>query len=107
MEEITMENLIFSLNATIPVFLLMVLGMLFHAIGWIDDVFAAKMNRFVFLVPLPVMVFKELAEMDFSAAWDAKFVLFCFFATFLSVMIAWGLSLILRPGRVLEREINV
>ena len=97
-EEITMENLIFSLNATIPVFLLMVLGMLFHAIGWIDDVFAAKMNRFVFLVPLPVMVFKELAEMDFSAAWDARFVLFCFFATFLSVMIAWGLSLIFVKG---------
>ena len=50
-----MENLAFSLNATIPVFLMMLLGMLFHKIGWIDDDFAAKMNRFVFFIPLPVL----------------------------------------------------
>ena len=46
-----MENLIFSLNATIPIFLMMLLGMLFRKLGWMDEVFAAKMNKFVFLVP--------------------------------------------------------
>ena len=29
-----MENLIFSLNATAPVFLMMLLGMLFRRLGW-------------------------------------------------------------------------
>lgn len=43
-----MDNLIFSLNATIPVFLMMVLGYFFNKIGWIDDEFASKMNKFVF-----------------------------------------------------------
>lgn len=52
-----MENLIFSLNATIPIFLMMLLGMLFRKLGWMDEVFAAKMNKFVFLVPLPVLLF--------------------------------------------------
>ena len=33
-----MENLVFSLNATIPVFLMMILGFIFHKIGWLDDV---------------------------------------------------------------------
>ena len=42
-----MENLIFSLNATVPVFLMMLLGLLFRKIGWIDDEFASKMNKFV------------------------------------------------------------
>ena len=28
-----MENLIFSLNATVPIFLLMILGLLFHKIA--------------------------------------------------------------------------
>ena len=37
-----MENLIFSLNATIPIFLMMLLGMLFRKLGWMDEVFAAK-----------------------------------------------------------------
>ena len=50
-----MENLIFSLNATVPVFAMIILGMLFKKIGIIDDVFASKMNKFVFLIPLPVL----------------------------------------------------
>ena len=40
-----MENLIFSLNATVPVFLLMVLGIFFHRMGWIDDTFASQIDR--------------------------------------------------------------
>ena len=73
-----MENLIFSLNATIPIFLMMLLGMLFRKLGWMDEVFAAKMNKFVFLVPLPVLLFEQLATVDFSEVWDIKFILFCF-----------------------------
>ena len=80
-----MENLIFSLNATVPIFLLMILGLLFHKIGWIDDVFAQKMNKFVFVVPLPLLVFSDLATVDFHEVWNMKFVLFCFLATFLSI----------------------
>lgn len=87
-----MDSLIFSLNATVPVFLMMALGLVFHKIGWIDDVFASKMNKFVFLVPLPVLVFEDLATVDFSEVWDLKFVLFCFAATFLSIGIAAGVS---------------
>lgn len=60
-----MENLIFSLNATIPVFLLMVLGLALRKIGWIDEGFASKMNQFVFRVPLPVLLFQDLATVDF------------------------------------------
>lgn len=87
-----MENLVFSLNATIPVFLMMILGYIFHKIGWIDDEFAAKMNKFVFLVPLSVLLFGELATVDFSEMWDARFVLFCFLATVISIVIAAGVS---------------
>ncbi|MEE1030922.1 MAG: AEC family transporter [Ruminococcus sp.] len=83
-----MENLIFSLNATVPVFLMMLLGLLFRNLGWIDEEFANKMNKFVFLVPLPVLVFEDLATVDFAEAWDTKFVLFCFCVTVLSIAIA-------------------
>ncbi len=88
------ENLIFSLNATIPVFLMMVLGLFFRKIGWLDEEFAAKMNRFVFCVPLPVLVFKDLATVDFAQVWNMKFVLFCFGATVVSIAIASGISFI-------------
>ena len=88
------ENLIFSLNATVPVFLMMVLGMLFRKIGWIDEMFAGKMNKFVFMVPLPVLVFEDLAVVDFAEVWDTKFVLFCFGATLASIGMAAGISVL-------------
>lgn len=89
-----MENLIFSLNATIPIFLMMLLGMLFRKLGWMDEVFAAKMNKFVFLVPLPVLLFEQLATVDFSEVWDIKFILFCFVVTAISITISTVISLL-------------
>lgn len=90
-----MENLIFSLNATVPVFLMMLLGLVFKKIGWIDDIFASKMNKFVFMVPLPVLVFEDLATVDFSKVWDVKFVLFCFIVTMISITISFLISCLL------------
>lgn len=89
-----MENLIFSLNATIPIFLMMLLGMLFKKLGWMDEVFAAKMNKFVFLVPLPVLLFEQLATVDFSEVWDIKFILFCFVVTAISITISTLISML-------------
>lgn len=91
-----MENLIFSLNATVPVFAIIILGMLFKKIGIIDDVFASRMNKFVFLIPLPVLLFKDLATLDFNTIWDTKFVLFCFFITILCILIVTLLSFLLK-----------
>ena len=97
------ENLIFSLNATVPVFLMMVLGMLFRKIGWIDEVFAGKMNKFVFMVPLPVLVFEDLATVKFEEVWDTRFVLFCFVVTLISIGIAAVVSCLLKD-RTLRGE---
>lgn len=95
-----MENLIFSLNATISIFLMMLLGMLFRKLGWMDEVFAAKMNKFVFLVPLPVLLFEQLATVDFSEVWDIKFILFCFVVTAISITISTLISLLWKDRSV-------
>ncbi|MBO6205812.1 MAG: AEC family transporter [Lachnospiraceae bacterium] len=87
-----MDNLIFSLNATVPIFTLMVLGYLFRKIGLIDEKAAAWMNKFVFKAALPVLVFKDLADQDFAKTWNGKFVLFCFAATSISIAVIALLS---------------
>ena len=89
---IIVENLIFSLNATVPIFLMMVLGYVLHEIGWMDDEFASKMNRFVFRVPLPVLLFGDLAAVDFARVWNMKFVSFCFGVTVISIAVSAGIS---------------
>jgi predicted permease len=87
-----MEHLIFSLNATIPVFLTMVIGYLFQRCRLMDESFVKTLNKFNFRVTLPVMLFEDLAGSDFASVWDAKYVLFCFCVTLLSIVVIWGLA---------------
>ncbi len=92
-----MSNLIFSLNASLPVFCTMMLGWLFRRIGVMDDRFASAANSFVFKIALPVNLFYQLYAVDILAVWDTTFVVYCFIATFLSIGIAWLLSRLVVP----------
>lgn len=91
-----MDNLIYCLNATVPVFLMMALGYVFKQLNILDEGFAGKLNRFVFQVSLPVLVFQDMAETDFTSAWDGKFVLFCLLATFGSVFVSFLISFLIK-----------
>ena len=95
-----MDNLVFSLNATVPIFLMMILGLFFNKIGWMDEEFANKVNKFVFRVPLPVLLFGDLAVVDIKEAWDTKFVIFCFIITLISITIAIGISCLLKDRSI-------
>ena len=91
------ENLIFSLNATMPVFLMMVLGYVLHRkTSLLNDEFADYLNTFVFKLALPVQLFKSLSQEDFHAVWDNGMVLFCFAVSLASILLLLGLSIFLR-----------
>lgn len=87
-----MENLMFSLNATLPIFFTMLLGAFFKKTGLMDELFVKKMNKFVFKAALPALVFHDLAAVDFDKVWDTKFVLFCFFATLIGILSVTAIS---------------
>lgn len=89
-----LENLRFSLNATVPVFLMMVFGWFCQRIGLLDDHTTAKLNKFTFKTTLPALLFMDLSNADFRSVWDTGFVLFCVCATLLSVGIAILYSLL-------------
>ena len=95
-----MENLIFSFNATLPIFFTMLLGLFFCKIGLMDENFVKKMNQFVFTAALPALLFEDLSTVDFYRAWDTRFVLFCFFATLLSIGLTALLSFLLKDRSV-------
>ena len=88
------DNLIFSLNATVPVFLMMVFGWCVRRAGLLDDHSTAQINKFVFRTLLPALLFADLSTADFRSVWDGKFVLFCMGATLLSLSIAVAYSAI-------------
>lgn len=84
-----MENLIFSLNATIPVFLLMVLGYILKLFKLVDEPFVKTLNAFNFKITLPVLLFRDIAESDFYSVWDTSYVLYCFFVTLFCIVVIW------------------
>ena len=90
------SDLIFSLNATVPVFLMMVFGWFVRRFGLLDDHSTSQVNKFVFRALLPPLLFMDLSTADFRSVWDGGFVLFCMAATMLSVGIAAGFSMLHR-----------
>ena len=100
-----MENLIFSINATLPIFLLMVLGYVLSLLKLVSRDFAKQLNSFVFKIALPFELFADMAGQDFASAWNGKFVLFCLAATFLSICLAALISrIVLRNDRAERGE---
>ena len=95
-----MDNLIFCLNATVPVFLMMLLGFIFRRVGFVDKAFADKINGFVFKAALPVLLFQDMSGADFFAQWDGGFVGLCFGVTAVSILAMVLLS------HVLSRELR-
>lgn len=87
-----MEQLMFSLNATIPVFLVMVIGYLLKIFHVVDEPFVKTLNSFNYKITLPVLLFRDIAESDFYSVWDTRYVLYCFLVTLLSITVIWGLS---------------
>lgn len=76
-----MEQLFFSLNATIPIFLIMVVGYILRRIKMVDEPFIKTLNKFNYSVTLPVLLFRDISQSDFYSVWDTKYVLFCFLVT--------------------------
>ncbi len=99
-----MENLMFSLNATIPVFLVMVIGYVCKNLKVVDDNFVKTLNSFNYNITLPVLVFKDISAVNIYEVWDTKYVLFCFFVTLFCICVIWILSGIFYKDKTLIGE---
>ncbi|MGI6030025.1 MAG: AEC family transporter [Eubacteriales bacterium] len=88
-----MDSLIYSLNATLPVFLVMAIAWGLQKLGMFTEDFITVVNRFNFRVTLPILLFREISEMDFASLMDPRFMLFCFFGTAACMAVIWLFSL--------------
>lgn len=84
-----MENFIYSINATMPVFLVMILGWCLKKLQFVTDEFVTVADKLVFKVALPVVVFRDIAAADLSKDFEWKFVLFCFLGTCVFFGVTW------------------
>ena len=85
-----MENFIYSINVTMPIFLVMVLGYFLKQIGMLDDNFVTVANRFNFKVTLPFMLFRDISTVDIKAVFYLKYVLFCAIVSTICFWTVWA-----------------
>ena len=83
-----MENFIYSVDATFPIFL--VIGYILKQIGMLNDNFVTVANRFNFKVTLPFMLFRDISGVDIRAVFDIRYVLFCALVSTACFWIIWG-----------------
>jgi hypothetical protein len=85
-----MSDFLFSVNVTLPIFLVMVIGWALRRIGMLDEHFVKVANKFNFTVTLPFMLFRDIAAVDIREVFDLKFVLFCAIASSICFWLIWG-----------------
>lgn len=85
-----MDSLIFSLNATIPVFLVMAAGYCLKYTKLVTPDFVKSLNQFNYTLTLPILLFMDISTADFYSVWDTKYVLYCFFVTLICILVIYG-----------------
>lgn len=90
-----MDSLIYSLTATVPVFLVIVLGYVLRQIGLLDGGFVTVSNAFNFRVTLPVLLFCDMAGSHLREEFDVRLVLFCATVTTVMFFAIWFLARLL------------
>lgn len=96
-----MSDFLFSINVTMPIFLVMLLGWFLKQIGMLNDEFVRVSNKFNFTITLPFMVYRDLSSVDIRGEFDLRFVLFCAVSTTICFWTIWGLvKLFLKDRRL-------
>ncbi|MGN0485354.1 MAG: AEC family transporter [Lachnospiraceae bacterium] len=85
-----MSDFIYSLNVTVPIFLVMVLGYCLKHGGMLTEDFVTVANKFNFKVTLPVMLVRDIAAVNIREVFDGKYVLFCALASTICFWVIWG-----------------
>ena len=99
-----MDSFLFSIRATAPVFLLMVLGYGFRRLKLLDEHFCKVCDKFCFTVALPVMLFRDMATTHLRETFDLPYVLFCAVVTTVVFFSLWGLARRFLPDKSLIGE---
>ena len=95
-----MKNLLVCVNAVLPIFLLLVVGYLSRILKLVDDGDVRKINRLMFKIFMPAVMFYNVYNSDLSSAVRPKLMLF----TVLAVIGAFLLSCLVARWAVKERN---
>lgn len=84
-----LDNLIFCLGATVPIFAVILLGRVLRGRGMLSAVTMKDLDRLVFRIMLPVLLFRDISAGRITEQFDLRFFLFCAGTTTLYFFAIW------------------
>ena len=90
-----LANLLFSVNMSLPLFVLLGLGYILARKGMFSDDYVARSTNLVYYVMLPAKMFLETANTDLETAFGGKYMAVTVVGVMVQFVIAWVLSNVL------------
>lgn len=91
-----MAHLLDILELVLPVFLIIGLGFILKKIGLLQQEVLLGLNRLIFYIALPALMFYKIALADFSASFDATLLWVMILVTFVAFLGSFLLAILLR-----------
>ena len=86
------DNFIFSANAVLPIFLVIAFGFFLRHKGFISPRAVSEMNGLVFSFALPLLLFRNIYQADFTALFDLWFILWVLISITICFALLWGFA---------------
>ena len=71
-----MESFVFAINAVSPIIIMVIIGYLLKRIGLLNENIAKALNKLVFRIVLPVMLFVNVYGMDRMEKIDLRYIIY-------------------------------
>ncbi len=88
--EVLLESLIFSLHATVPIFLIILFSYWLNQRNFFPEGCIQGIDRLVFHILIPIMLFLDMATTPILENFDPLFSTFCFVSTVCIICGIWG-----------------
>ena len=84
-----LSDLLFSFNAVIPLFLVLLLGLAAKKLKIVDEAATKQMNALLFKIVLPIMLFSSVYGSNYTQMLDRKFIVFLVLSILIFFFICW------------------
>lgn len=88
-----MQSFLFAVNSVMPIILMVVIGYVMKAIGFVDEDFVKRANKLVFRLFLPAMLFLNVYKIDDLAKIDFTYVGYAVAVTLITFCVMIPVSL--------------
>ncbi|MCL6416754.1 AEC family transporter [Aestuariirhabdus sp. Z084] len=98
--DLYLQTLVFTVEITVPIFVIVFLGAFLRRIGFINENFIEVSSKLVFNVTLPALLFISIIKLDLSLVLDPLQLLYALSGTLiLFLLLWWGSGLVVSQGK--------